>query len=212
MDGPTLQNLISKGWGVAARRLGSLFTVYRPGAPALPLASRNQVIKLYAAFNAEDESFRKVAGYGDAGWWGVFDSLYTRPGDYLSGTDVLGNAQVFFVSAQRPLLPAQCVKTNRVVNVLRPPAPASGGYGGMVAEDATAVIENWPASLLAQGARVSGTLPESRFGNWTLLLPALPVEIFVGDVVTDDVGRSFLVASAEQSDLGWRMNVKQVTG
>jgi hypothetical protein len=210
MDGPTLQNLISKGLGVAARRLGSPFVVYRPRGVADPLQSRNKVISLSAAFNAEDESFRRVAGYGDAVWWGVFDSCYTKPGDYLSGLDVLGNPEIFFISAERPLLPVQCVRTNRVVCVLRPPSPPSGGYGGFVLETAAPVIEAWPASLLAQGARVSGALPETRFGNWTLLLPTLPAEILVGDVVRDDLGRSFLVASAEFSELGWRMIVRQV--
>jgi hypothetical protein len=212
MDGPTLQNLISKGWGVAARRLGTPFMVFRPRGICNPLATLNRVIKLNAVFNAEDESFRRVAGYGDAVWWGVFDSLYTRAGDYLSGLDICGNAVVFFIAAQRPLLPAQCVKTNRVVKVLRPPAPPSGGYGGMVLETAVPIIDGWPASILAQVARVSGTLPESKFGNWTLLLPLLPATILVGDVVTDDNGRSFLVAAAEQSDLGWRITIKQVAG
>jgi hypothetical protein len=212
MDGPALQNLISKGWGVAARRLGTPFVVLRPQGISNPLATLNRIIKLNAVFNAEDESFRRVAGYGDAVWWGVFDSLYTRPGDYMSGFDQCANAVVYFISAQRPLLPAQCVKTNRVVNVLRPPAPASGGYGGMVLETAVPVIDGWPASILTQVARVSGVLPESRFGNWTLLLPQLPAAILVGDIVTDDTGRTFLVASAEQSDLGWRMTIKQVAG
>ena len=212
MDGPILQNLISKGLGVAARKVGSLFTVLRPQSNSTPLSSVNQIIKLYAAFNAEDASFRRVAGYGDAVWWGVFDSLYTRPGDYLTGSDVLGDPQVFFIAGQRPLLPAQCVKTNRVVNVLRTPSPRSGGYGGMVQETALIVIQDWPASLLAQSARVSGTLPETRYGTWTLLLPSLPENVLVGDVVSDDIGRTFLVATAEQSDLGWRMIVKQVAG
>jgi len=212
MDGPTLQNLISKGWGVAARRLGTPFVVFRPRGICKPLATGNRVIKLNAAFNAEDESFRRVAGYGDAVWWGVFDSLYTKPGDYLSGFDSCGNEAVYFIAAQRPLLPAQCVKTNRVVNVLRPPAPQAGVYGGMVLEAAVPIVEGWPASVLTQIARVSGALPDSRFGNWTLLLPLLPARILAGDVVTDDIGRSFLVASAEQSDLGWRMTIKQVAG
>jgi hypothetical protein len=170
------------------------------------------VIKLYAAFSAEDVDFRRVAGYGESVWWGVFDSLYTQAGDYLSGVDPQGDGAVFFVAAQRPLLPAQCVKTNRIVGVSRPAAPVTGGYGGMVAETACAVIDGWPASLLCLSARVSGRLPETRYGNWNLLLPRLPARVLAGDVVTDDLGRTFLTASAEQSDLGWRLNVRQVAG
>ena len=212
MDGARLQNLISKGSGVAARRLGSPFVVYRPRGAVSPLSTRNRLIKLYAAFSAQDESFRRVTGYGEAVWWGVFDSVYTEAGDYLSGIDPEGSASVFFVAAQRPLLPAQCVKTNRVIGLSRPPAPVTGGYGGMVAETATVVLDGWPASLLCLAARVSGRLPETRYGNWNLLLPRLPVSVQAGDVVTDDLGRHFLTASAEQSDLGWRLTVRQVAG
>jgi hypothetical protein len=212
MDGPTLQNLISKGRGVAARRLGTPFVVLRPRGICNPLATSNRVVKLNAVFNAEDESFRRVTGYGDAVWWGVFDSLYTKPGDYLSGCDTGGNTVVYFIAAQRQLLPAQCVKTNRVVNVSRPPAPASSGYGGMVLEAAMTVIKGWPSGVLAQSARVSGALPEQRFGIWTALLPSMPATILAGDVVTDEIGRTFLVASAEQSELGWRLTIKQVAG
>ncbi len=123
-----------------------------------------------------------------------------------------GPGAVYFVAAQRPLLPAQCVRTNRVVTVARPPAPQNGGYGGMVAETAVTIIDGWPASLLALSAHVSGGLPDSRYGMWALLLPALPADPLVGDVVNDDLGRDFLVAAAEQSDLGWRLTVRQVAG
>lgn len=212
MDGPTLQNLVSKGQGVAARRLGSPFVVFRPRGASLPLAPLNRVIKLYAAFNAEDDRFRRVTFYGDPFWWGVFNSLYTRPGDYLAGLDPDGSSATYFIAAQRALLPVQCVRTNALITVQRPCAPTQGGYGGMVAEAALPIIAAWPASVLAQAARVSGSLPEARFGTWTLLLPALPADLLVGDVASDDVGRSFLVASAEQSDLGWRLTMRQVAG
>ncbi len=210
MEGRRLANLISKGMGVGARRLGMPFIVYRPRGAREPLASRNRIIKLYCAFNAQDGRFRRVAGYGDALWWGVFDYLYTQAGDYLVGIDPCGDRAVYFVAAQRPLLPAQCVRTNSVVRVLRPPAPAQGGYGGFVARAAVPIIDGWPASVLSQGGHVSGSLPETKFGNWIVLLPLLPCDVFVGDVVADDRGRTFLVASAELSDMGWRMTARQV--
>lgn len=209
MDGARLQNLISKGMGVAGRRTGTPFTVFRPRAAAQPLATRNRIIQLYASFNAQDERFARASSYGKPVWWGVFDSFYTQAGDYLCGD---GN-RTFFIAAQRPLLPCQCVRTNAVISVSRPPAPVSGGmYGGMVAESAMPVVTGWPASLLESGARVSGTLPETRFGNWEALLPVLPVAICAGDIVQADGPRSFLVGAAEQSDLGWRLALRQVSG
>ena len=210
MEGGRLQNLINKGMGVGARRVGTPFIVYRPATSSVPLAPRNRVTQLYCAFNAQDEQFRRASGYGDALWWGVFDGLYTRPGDYLVGCDPRGDPVVYFVAAQRPLLPAQCVRTNRVVRVLRPPPPAQGGYGGFVAKSAVPVIEGWPASMLSQGARAPGSLPESKFANWVALLPRLPADVSVGDVVTDDEGKTFLVTSAEESDMGWRITARHV--
>ena len=210
MDGGRLQNLINKGMGVGARHLGTPFIVYRPRTACEPLGSRNRITKLYCAFNAQDERFRRVSGYGGALWWGVFDGLYTCAGDYLVGADLCGDRVVYFVAAQRPLLPAQCVRTNAVVRVLRPPPPAQGGYGGFVAGEALPVVEGWPVSILGEGAHVSGRLPETRFGNWVVLLPCLPAAVFVGDVIADDAGRSFLVASAETSDMGVRITARQV--
>ena len=210
MEGGRLQNLINKGMGGGARRAGMPFVLYRPGTSSDPLASSNRITQLYCAFNAQDERFRRVFGYGDALWWGVFDGLYTRAGDYLVGRDASGGRVVYFVAAQRPLLPAQCVRTNRVVRVLRPPLPAQAGYGGFVAGSAAPVIEGWPASVLSQGVRATGSLPESKFGNWGVLLPSLPADIFVGDIIADDEGRTFLVASAEESDMGWRLIARQV--
>lgn len=207
MDGAALQNLISKGMGVAARRLGSPYNVYRPVQSCEPLSSRNRVIKLYASFNAQDEHYRRVSAYGDAVWWGVYDAAYTRPGDYMVGADAS-----YFVAAQRPILPAQCVRTNEVVCVSRPGAPVLGGYGGQVSETAVPVITGWPASLLSQTAHVSGVLPDSRWGNWTMLLPLLPASLMAGDIVTTRGDRHFLIASAELSDLGWRSTLRQVDG
>jgi hypothetical protein len=181
--------------------------VYRPVAPANPINSRNRTIKLFAAFNAGDGRFGRGEPYGDAVWWGVFDASYTKPGDYL-----VGAAGTFFVASQAPLLPVQCVKTNRTLTIVRPAQVQTGGYSGLVKEAAVVVDAGWPASILALNARISGNLPETRYGNWTILLPQLPAAPFAGDVLADDVNRNFVVASAEQSDLGWRLTAREVAG
>jgi hypothetical protein len=206
MDGSTLQDLISRGMGNAARKLGAPFIVYRPNGPANPVASRNRVIKLYASFNAQDESYRRVSGYGVPEWWGVYDASYTRPGDYM-----VGQGQTFFVSAQRPVLPVQCVLTNRTINVVRPRAPATGGYAGLVDTQAFPLLSGWPASVLANGARSAGSSTEQRFGQWMLLLPILPVVPEAGDVVTDDLGQTYVIGGTEQSGLGWRITMRQIS-
>jgi hypothetical protein len=206
MDGTALADKIRRGMGCAARRIGSPYVVLRPRTSSNPLSTRNRIIKLYAAFNSQDGRFDRVKAYGDPVWWGVFDASYTQPGDYLVG------AATYFVAAQLPLLPVQCVLTNRTVTVARPMVTQQGGYSGLVTETAQDVLAGWPASILALSARISGNLPETRFGNWTVLLPALPFGVQVADVVTDDIGRVFVVAAAEQSDLGWRLTAREVAG
>ena len=207
MDGITLQDRINRGMGVAARRIGSPYTVYRPAGPVNPILSRNFVISLSAAFSAGDDNFRKADSVGRSQWLGVFDAAYTLPGDYL-----VGRAGVFFIASQVPLLPVQCVKTNRVVTVTRPAPPAPGGYSGLISGAHELVLRGWPASVLALTTRVSGNLPETRFGSWNLLLPLLPVSPQAADVVSDDTGRNFVVGSAEQSGLGWRLTLREVAG
>ena len=207
MNGASLQDRISKGMGVAARRIGAAHGVYRPKLPACPLSQRNRIITLFAAFNAGDEHFRRAETVQRPVWWGLFDAAYTLPGDYLSGP-----AGTFFVASQAPLLPVECIKTNRCITVSRPAPVAPGGYSGMVAGQAETVLDSWPASVLALGTRLSGNLPETRFGYWSILLPQLPAMPRVADVATDETGRTFVVGSVEQTDMGWRLAAREVAG
>jgi hypothetical protein len=205
MDSWLLQNMIAKGMGVAARKLGRPFNVYRPDGAMQPLAPRNRAIKLFAVFQAEDGA-PHAPDYGEALWQGIFDSVYTRVGDYL-----VGETETYFVAGQKPALPVQCVLTNRVVTVVRPAPAAQGGYSGFYATSGEPVIMEWPCSLLEAGGRGGGAGPnETRFGNWMILLPALPVPIEVADVVSDECGGTYVVSAAEQSTLGWRLLVRQI--
>jgi len=206
MDGPTLQDRLSRGMGVAARRLGIPYVVSRPCGTAEPLAPRNRVIKLCAAFEPANAG-RAVPGYGGLLWHGIFDNSYTKAGDYLSSCD-----GIYFVAAQLPLLPVQCVLTNRTIDVLRPTSPADGGYSGMVVETAEIVLSAWPACMQVLHAGTRGAPPESRFGSWSVLLPSLPADPQVADAISDDLGRTFAIAAADETELGWRLIVRQIAG
>jgi len=210
MDPVALQDAISRGMGVAALKLGALCDAYRPRSAQNPLGPANRYLRLAASFNAEDPSYRKPSGYGRATWFGVFDSAYTQPGDYLSGPP-----GVFFIAAQQPLLPVLCVLTNRTLSAIRPAAPSSPGvntYGGLNAANATPLLTAWPASILAIGGGQSTdvTLPgDTKIPFWSVLLPTTPVTLRASDILSDDLGRSFVISSAELSELGWRLVVKQ---
>jgi hypothetical protein len=207
MDGPTLQDRVSRGMGVAARRIGIPYVVSRPRGTANPLAARNRVIKLCAAFEPGSNGGRAIPGYGGLLWHGIFDNSYTRAGDYLASCDA-----TYFVAAQLPLVPVQCVLTNRVIDILRPMSPVDGAYSGMVAETAEIVLAAWPACVQALHAGTKASPPDSRFGSWAVLLPALPADPQVADTMTDDLGRTFATAAAEETELGWRLIVRQIAG
>jgi hypothetical protein len=207
MDGATLQNLISKGWGTAARRTGFPYVLYRPCGVSNPLGARNRVIKLNAALEPARDAAAAAAGYGGALWRAVFDSLYSAAGDYLQGP-----GGVFFVASQVPLQPALCVRTSNVVTLARAWPAMGGGYSGFVADDSNSVIVGWPALLTAGGLRMNGTLPEAYFGNWTAFLPVMPIVPQVADILLDDLGRRFVVGAAQTSVLGWRLAMRQIDG
>lgn len=205
MDGARLQDRISYGMGVAARKLGLSYVVYRPRSPLAPLAPAGRVIKLSASFNAEDPDYRRVSAYDSPIWWGVFDAAYVEPGDYL-----VGDGATFFVAAQRRALPVQCVRTNRVIAVERTAVPTNLGYAGQVDALTEPILKGWPASATEQGDRAWPDAGASRLGSWTILLPPLPLAIVAGDLLRDDMGNRFAVGAAEQTDLGWRLAVRQL--
>ena len=204
MDASTLQDRISKGMGVAARRAGSLFCVYRPAGAIAPVSPGNLVNELPAVF----APFGGRAGpaYGQSLWSGIFDASYTQPGDYLTAAQT-----TYFVASQLPGLAVQCVLTNRVVSIVRPLPAMQGGYSGFFSTPGEVVITGWPGCMVESGGHGDGgRVGATRFGGWTLLLPTLPAAPQIADVVSDDLGGAYVVGSAEQSVLGWRLRVRQV--
>ncbi len=204
MDASTLQDRISKGMGAAARRAGSLFSLYRPPGIVQPVSAGNRILDLPALFAPFGK--RPGAAYGQSLWSGTFDSSYTQPGDYLASASA-----TYFIASQLPGLDVQCVLTNRVVSIVRPTPAMQGGYSGFFSTPGEVVITAWPACLLESGGHAEGgRVGETVFGGWTLLLPTLPTRPQTADVVSDDIGGAYVVGSAEQSVLGWRLTVRQV--
>lgn len=209
---------VRRGSGRAAMVLGTWCEAYRATTSERPLAVQNRFLKLQAHFSPPGEGNRPP-GYGTALWWGVFDSAYTRVGDYIRRPESragAGDAAVWFVASQEPLLPVLCVQAGRVVDIARPPGPASSGlngYGGVVRGSAAPVARQWPVSLLAAGGRgASGAeLPAGLpTGSWLMLMPAVPgATVLRGDIVTDADGLAGIVASAELSVMGWRVIVRE---
>jgi len=213
MDGATLQAKLYGGYAKAAKRIGLPFAQYRPQAALQPaLSSANGVQTLLASFNAEDMGYRHPRGYARVGWYCVADGGQLQAGDYLSG-----NGYTYFIAAMEPLLPILAVRCNRVLSVFRPQQQAgvgAVGYGGMTAGNEMPRLTQFPASILlgTKGEHSLVDLPgDVRSPWWAILLPNLPggVTLRSGDLMQDDLGRRFVVSSAEQSALGWRVGAME---
>jgi hypothetical protein len=203
-----LQDRIARGLGAAARHIGAPYDAFRPTSVNNPLAAPNRYLRLPAAFDSDNPNFKHATGYGRATLYGIFDSAYTQPGDYLRGP-----AGTFFIASQQALLPNLCVLTNRVLNLFRPAAPTTPGvniYGGVLIATATPLLTGWPGSILTAGSGAPGDLPsDAKIPSWTVLLPDTPVPLRASDLIQDDLGRTYTIGTAEYSALGWRILAKQ---
>jgi hypothetical protein len=211
MDESRLQDRISWGLNVAARSVGVPTDAYRPSDTSEPLRPANRFLRLRAAFSNVHGAFERPNTYDHPLWNGVFDAAYTHVGDYL-----VQRCGTWFIAAQQSLMPVLCVRADRVVSFTRPAAPAASGvntYGGVTAATNTPLLTNWPASITSAspaGIPSAGLPGDPSVSHWTVLLPAYPgVVLQFSDLMADDLGRNAVISSAELTDLGWRLSVKQ---
>lgn len=215
MNGPFLQDRIYSGTGRAAARIGLPCDLYRPNGPDHPTAPANRRMRLYAIFLPLGGRIRRPVPATDPLWEVAMDGAYTKPGDILiRNTD----RAVFFVAAQQPLLPILCVHAPRRVTIARPASASFAGinlYGGTVAATDTVLARDWPASILAagnQGTGLANIEAELNPGTWQVLLPpSLHLALLTSDTLTDDEGRTGIIATIETTEIGARLTVKQAS-
>ncbi len=201
-----LQDRIAAGYGIAARRLGVEMDVYRPRDAGPALAARNRAIRLPVLLREPD-------GAADAPWQAMADNAYTRVGDYLVQQD-----RCWFVIRQPRLAPLICMAANRVVSLSRAIAArqiGEDGYAGLRRDALRPLLNLWPAAMVpaaAQRAPAAHLPMDHPPAPWTVLLPAPPgITIAAGDRLTDDLGRTGIVSSADLTAEGWRLAVREAT-
>lgn len=203
----TAQDRMSRGMGSAARVLGDVYDLFRPGGPERPLAPENRIMQLPVVFDGGNPGYRRPRGY-DRALRAMFDSIAVAVGDYLRGP-----RGVLFVAALPPMLRPICVLTNATFDVLRPVGvcePGLGGYGGMTEGTLGPMLIAWPGQILAESGSRGGVLPaDGGRAGFSLLLPPTPFGIQGSDLLQDESGRRYLVRAAEMSELGWRLSVRQ---
>jgi len=210
MDAAKLRNKVYIGYGKAAQRIGYVAQQFRATSAfnplqTTPLQSLNASLTTNFNYSAPNK-------YGQATWLGVFDGRQFVVGDFLSNAE----DGVFFVAAMQTTLPIYCVQCNRTISVLRTSQEDAGGvigYGGTTAENEVALMTGWPASILngTKGEKSPVNLPADAKTPWYLLLFPSYGDIILrtSDVITDDIGRRYIVSSAELTDMGWRVTAMQ---
>ena len=188
MDVFSLQDKLYRGSGTAARKLGMLTTVYRPTGSSDPIGEHQRVIKIYAAFDPQGQTLNS-SGTESPTWHGIFDASYTRQADYM-----VSPQGTFFIGSQIPGMPVICIRTNRIISMYRPTFTMQGGYSGFLQTDSQITLLHWPVCVVRAGGSSTGEGPNNHgFGTWTILLPPLSAAPISTDVITDDLGSTFVV-------------------
>lgn len=193
---------------------GRSFDVHRPVYALNPLAGSLGATLAYP--------YRNPKGHGDSDWFLMIGTQLARVGDYLVRDD-----ETYFYARAPQLMPAQATRCNRRVALIRMPtkggAVGAQGYGGACTSESVTVlgdidsngclVSGWPASVLHGGRQIRGTdlpMAVSNAGFQILLPPTVPVTIDASDILVDDLGRRYQAEGCELTDMGWRINAKEV--
>lgn len=202
---------VAHGYAIAARVLGSAYRIHRPSPTGIAIGAATYLGEVMSAIS-DDLSFASREKWGSVGKVAVMDLSRVAVGDYLTGED-----GIFFVSAVPAFGPGQVVACNRTLTVTRP-SPGTAGdayYGGDVRAAEVALLSGWPGAVVQAGGTTSadvGLPGDIRAPGWTIYLPAsATAQLRSSDVVEDDQTRPmrYIVGSAEETDLGWRLRAQQ---
>ncbi len=212
VDGVRLADRLAYGAGCAARRAGFLHDAYRPASLQCPIDLANRFLRLAVAYVLPGGGVGAPAAFGVPYRQAWADWSYLRVGDYLVGPE-----GTVFVAAIEPPKPMLVVMTNAVVSLSRPVAPILRGtnpYGGVLPATNTALLADFPASLLAGGIsdRTRAGLPDDRkLPGFVCLVPAMTgLRPIVADILTDATGARFLVDAVEMLGGVLRLSMNQV--
>lgn len=209
----TVQRHVAYGLGIAASKLGSFHTVYRPTAAMNPLQQAPLRIQL-ANFDG-DPSFglKRPQAWSKPIVYGMLDTTDVQVGDYLVGTDTV------FVARFEPMLPPECVICSRTVSVFSsasaPPVGLDVVYGGRTDASDVMVASGWPISMVTKtrGDNVPTKLPgDVRAAYYECLIPAIPgVTLRPTMRLTDENGDNYEIVTVETSSFGNRLLVSLAT-
>lgn len=214
MDGPTIQARVYAGYAKAAQVIGLSYNLYRPLAANAPLSNLVGTLKC-ALDSTPSYNFKQPNEYGDPTWFALINDATTQTGDYISNA-----GGTYFIAGKQFLLPVIVVECNRMAKVTREiavTAVGAVGYSGNQPAQEVDVLgaggNLWPVSIqLGGNSRERTSLPAGvQNTGWRILMPpSVPINILAGDLVTDDLGKRYVIEGVELTDLGYRINAQEV--
>ena len=209
VDYSLIQARVDRGYAKAASVLGAPYQQYRAVGPdnptVTPLASLNVWITTDAALKGG-----MPMTFGKPQCFAAIERDNLQVGDYL-----IGQLGTFFVTSVDYPSPVALIYCNRTVSIARAQDALQPGANtqrfGTAIQTAQPFMTGWPAALtqLGGGSKMTSTgmnLPtDAKAPGVAILLPVSAPQIRFNDLVTDDLGQSAMVASAELSPLGWRL-------
>lgn len=218
MDVTRLERVVSRGYGIAARRLARECEVYRPAGAGDPIVLGNRIIAArHCAIvtgppNTSDVPFISSPDWGKSSLMAMMDPADMQAGDYIKD-----RSDIYFVKMIGLPGAPDVTWCNRRLTVKRPDGGTAGDayYGGDVRSNEVTLITSWPAAVVQgrSGPQNEVGLPgDVRSPYWTIYLPvSVPVQMRSSDVIEDDQTSPmrYTVSSVETTALGLRIAAMQ---
>jgi len=228
MSASSIQAAVSRGYAIAATKLGTSFVQYRsPGSNPLRSVPLATIPAVFTNAKSSGFNFDKSSTFEDV----LFAVLIggVQIGDYL-----VGSSGTFFIADMPPLRPVVAVQCNRIVTITRPNSernvaggqaqglPSQPGGTGRYRGVSTAIVTSGagesdivigiPCAMIGSTGRATGTgeTPTDAPGpsRWRIYLPqsAAPKgTIHDRDIVTDEEGIRHQVSAAGWTSIGYRL-------
>lgn len=213
MNEARLKEVLGKGYAIAAKNVGSTFSLYRPSAIDSVIEPGNIISSAFFAGVAaygSDFRFDKPDIHKDHYNNGLLDIRVAHKFDYL-----VAERGTWFIAQMEPIKPCLLVRCDRTISIGRTGGDVPCGtvglasYGGATAASELPLMTGWPAALSEVGSKARGNagLPiDVGAPTAEIMMPAWPdVIIQAADTAIDDLGRRYTIKSAELSTFGWKL-------
>ncbi len=215
ITGPLVQAHINRGYQIAAQKLGTLYTQYRPTGTGNPLLGTPLSTALPAYFDPQvNFPADNPRQYGKAALKAVVDPTAVQPGDYLVGPE-----RTYFVASIQDLQPVLAVYTNQTVSIERSETSQTVGslpYRGERNSTMVPLLTSWPASVLLKGKKeknptgLGSDVPQTEMEILLPFVAGVSPTLLPADILTLASGTRYALDNVELTDLGYRLRASMV--